>query len=95
MPTFNELNEQLKTLKNKKTVVEHLVQYVDTNFMPQAGQEPTKTLLNDEKLPVPQEAIETVVTSVLVAELNDINERIAAINNTNLAPVVVPPETTT
>lgn len=95
MPTFSELSQQLSVLKNKKTVVEHLVQYIDTNFMPQAGQQPTKTLLNDDKLPVPQDVIETVVTSVLVAELNDINERITAINNTNLAPGVVPQESTT
>lgn len=92
MPTFSELSQQLVVLKNSKTVVEHLMQYIDTNFLPQAGQEPLKTLLNDDKLPVPQEIIEGFVTGVLVAELQSINADIASINNTNLAPSTPAPQ---
>lgn len=95
MPTYSELSEQVKLLKNTKTIVEHLMQYIDTNFMPQAGQPPTKTLLNDDKLPVPVEVIEAFVTGVLVAELNAANADIANINSMNLASVQVPQETTT
>ena len=94
MPTFSELNQQLAVLKNTKTVIEHLMQYIDTNFLPQSGQDPTKTLLNDDKLPVPQEIIEGFVTNVLVAELQSINANITAINDTNLAPATPAPQET-
>ena len=82
MPTVGEMIDRLKEQKNKKALLEHLIEYVDNNFRSQAGRESEKKLLNDDKLPVTEEAIEAVVTDVLSQSLEETKVAIESINTT-------------
>ena len=66
MSTFQELQSQMTTAKFKRTVIQHLIEYIDTNFRPVAGGDPKNKLMTDEKVPIPPAIFESVVSEVLV-----------------------------
>lgn len=66
MTTFHELQTQLTAAKFKRTVIQHLIEYIDSNFRPIAGGEPKSKLMTDEKVPVPPATFEAVVSEVLL-----------------------------
>lgn len=66
MSTFQELQGQLTKAKFKRTVIQHLIEYIDSNFRPIAGGDAKNKLLTDEKVPVPANIFEEVVSEVLV-----------------------------
>lgn len=66
MSTFQELQNQLTDAKFKRTVIQHLIEYIDANFRPIAGGDPKVKLLTDDKIPVPPSVFESVVSEVLV-----------------------------
>jgi hypothetical protein len=76
MPTFIELQQQVTLAKNKKVVLQQLIDYLDENFRSVADQPPKLTLLNDDKLPVPQDVFEAVIDDVLLDEAGKLDEEI-------------------
>jgi len=66
MSTFLELQSAMTTAKFKRTVIQHLIEYIDSNFRPIAGGDPKSKLLTDEKVSVPPAIFESVVSEVLV-----------------------------
>lgn len=66
MSTFQELQSQLTKAKFKRTVIQHLIEHIDSNFRPIAGGDPKNKLLTDEKVPVPANIFEEVVSEVLL-----------------------------
>jgi len=79
MSTFQELQAELATANFKRTVIQHLITYIDLNFRPIAGSEPKSRLLTDEKVPVPPSIFEDVVSEVLVQVDTELVESITAI----------------
>jgi hypothetical protein len=74
MSTFSELQEKLNAARNRRSVLMHLVEYVESEFVAQSQeQKPKQLLLTEEKVPVPQTAFDSVVEAMLkeVAELED------------------------
>jgi len=65
MPTFFEIQEQLSRKKNKLCILEHLTEYLDSEFRPMMGGDPKKFLLNEDKIKIPAHSIESVVESLL------------------------------
>jgi hypothetical protein len=86
MPTFAELSQQLTTLNERKSILTHLLEYLDDNFLPNAGTEPKKKLLGANNLPVPVLAFEEFATNTLTAELEQIDHQIEVIHSTALGP---------
>lgn len=79
MPTFSEVKDKYMLAKYKKQIIDHLVEYIDMNFMGGGADpySPKKTmLLSEEKVPVPTTAFEAVVNDVLLAEAKDLDETI-------------------
>lgn len=79
MATFSEVKDKFMMAKYKKQILDHLVEYIDSNFMGGDKESllPKKTmLLPDEKLPVPEAAFESVVNDVLLSESKDLEDTI-------------------
>lgn len=86
MSTFNELSKRLSDAKFRKAVLVALIEHIDENFCPVGDSGPKSLLLTDEKLPVPVEMFESVVSDILSAEVEALDAEIAQINTTQLAP---------
>ena len=83
MPTFDELYKQMTHAKYRQTVLRHLVEYIDENFRPTAGQPAKKILLTDEKLSVPAEIFEEIAQE-LNQEDEQAREQVENIKKSNL-----------
>lgn len=84
MATFAELQQKIASAKFKKTVLSHLIEYVDERFRASGGEEPKSCLLTDERVAVPQDVFESVVTGLLLKTSKDLDEEISAILGTTL-----------
>lgn len=71
--TFRELQDQLNVLRFKRTILSHLVEYIDAEFLPNLDQSPKKVLLAEDKVRVPTELFEQVSTD-LTTWLKNISE---------------------
>ena len=92
MATFDEMQKRLLVAKNTKTVVEYLVEHIDSNFKGVGGEKPKSFMLNEDKLPIPQETFESVVSDFLLKKASELHEEITHILQTDLnAPKVIPP----
>lgn len=81
MSTFAEIQAEFESAKNKKTILIHMVEYLDANFRPNAGADPKLTLKKDDNTPVPPASFEAVVSEILTAELEQIEARLTQIQN--------------
>jgi len=79
MSTFQELQAAITTAKFKRTVIQHLIEYIDSNFRPIAGGDPKNKLMTDEKVPVPPAIFESVVSEVLVHVDGELEARMTEI----------------
>lgn len=79
MSTFQELQAQLTAAKFKRTVVQYLIEHIDSNFRPIAGGEPKNKLMTDEKVPVPPAIFEAVVSEVLLQVDGELEARMTEI----------------
>lgn len=84
MPTFVELSQQLAVLNERKAILLHLLEYIDDNFLPNAGSEPKKKLLGANNLAVPVSTFEDLAANMLTAEVEQIDQQIAVIEGTPL-----------
>lgn len=91
MPTVREINDQLKKLQYRKTVLKWIADALDKNFLRSAGGEAIKTLLTDDKVRVPETAFDEVIADI-VQSVKLCDEETAKLNNTELveAPKVMP-----
>ena len=83
--TFQELQQRLSSVKNRKVILQHIIEHIDANFRPIAGESPKKILLTEEKTGVPAQAFEDVV-SELLQEVAQAEEEIKNILGAPLAP---------
>lgn len=65
MATFKELQDRLTQLKYEETIKKHLADYLESNFIPGPSGEPKLVLMTDDKVKVPQEAIDAIVEGLL------------------------------
>ena len=79
MPTFHELSQRLGQARHRKAILLQLIEYIDEQFCPKGGQAPRKTLLTEEKLPVPVEMFEAVSSDTLTAEVEQLDQEISQI----------------
>jgi len=79
MSTFQELQAQLTTAKFKRAVIQHLIEYIDSNFRPIAGGESKNKLMTDEKVTVPPDIFESVVSEVLLQVDGDLEVMMTSI----------------
>lgn len=73
--TFKEIQKQLKEAKNERSVMQHLLDHLDSEF---GGSNPRKVLLGEDKLPIPPEAFEAVASDLL-AGIGNLNGKILEI----------------
>jgi hypothetical protein len=66
MPTFSELQIELKKLQNRKAILTYLVEHIDDKFLAASGEEAKNKLLGTDGLPVPEEAFEILVDNTLI-----------------------------
>ena len=85
MATFNELSQRLVDAKNRKAVLQMLVEHIDDDFLPTGPAKAAKVLLNDERIPVPQAMFEAVIADTLAAEIQQLDQEIANISGSELA----------
>lgn len=91
MPTFQELNARVTAAKNRKTILLYIMEHFDENFLPIGSMEPKQKLLTDEKIVVPVQAFEDFMADTLSAEVQQLDQEIATILASNVAPDVVAP----
>jgi hypothetical protein len=89
MTTFFELQNQIADARFRKAVLLHLIEHVDSNFRSVAGAQPLKVLLTDEKVTVPPQVFEAIVTDVLLAEAQALDNDINTILNAAMGSTVV------
>lgn len=89
MSTFAELQEKLAAAKAKKSVLEHLSEYIDTHFLPTAGAAPQK-LLGHDKLPIQEKYFETVISDILLKQMDELDREIKSIESTTVQPAQAP-----
>jgi len=87
--TFAELQSQLNVTRYRRTILSHLVEYLDSEFQPRMDQQARKVLLTDDKLKVPQESFEAVA-----ADFNNLIKQLVADEQKLLSSTVAvtPPE---
>ena len=64
--TFAELQKQLQGIRSRRTVIGHLIEYLDENFMPLNGGDPKNVLLTEDKIRVSDVELDDVVTELNV-----------------------------
>lgn len=64
MATFLELQTHLDALRNKRTILAHLVEHLDAQFMPELDATPKMVLLTETKVKVPPESFDAVATDL-------------------------------
>ena len=64
MPSFADIQTALSQTRFQKTIIAHLVEHLDGEFMPALDQQPRKVLLTDEKVRIPADAFEAVITNL-------------------------------
>lgn len=64
MPTFADLQGHLNALRFKRTILSHVVEHLDGEFMPELDQQPKKVLLTEDKVKIPTEAFDSVATDL-------------------------------
>jgi hypothetical protein len=91
MSTFQELQASLTNAKFKRAVVQHLIEYIDSNFRPIAGGEPKNKLMTDEKVSVPPSIFESVVAEVLLQVDGELESVMTGILNSSISGTVATP----
>lgn len=92
MSTFFELQQKLSVTKQRKAILEYVLEHLSGEFQPVAGKEPKKTLLTEEKSPVTQEALESEL-QFITEDIEGLNQEISQILAATLvtaAPVAAP-----
>jgi len=85
MATFQELQGQLTVAKQKRAVIQYLIEHIDGNFRPIAGGEPKNKLMTDEKVPVPHTIFEAVVSELLLRADGDLEATVTSILSSSIA----------
>lgn len=90
MPSFAELQQSLNDAKRRQFIAEHLIEYIDENFRAADSEEPKNMLLDDNKIPVPEVALESFVNEVLLPIATECKEEAARIVNLEVPPTAAP-----
>lgn len=64
MPTFSEYQTTLNALRFKRTVLSKLIEIMDDQFMPDAEGKPKFVLLTEDKVRVPDGAVDDVANDI-------------------------------
>jgi hypothetical protein len=80
--TYKEMNDHLRDLRERLLVWEHLHDYLSNDFLSMDGRPPKKHLAPDGMLgSVSEEAIEEVVESVATGPVEELKQKIAALES--------------
>jgi hypothetical protein len=93
MATLQDVQEKLQEWKNEKTVLLHLIEYLDAHFRSSGGEKAKNVLLGDNKLPIPEEAFEEVITEILMKSASALEldiTRVMTMPLTSLYPQPLP-----
>jgi hypothetical protein len=90
MSTFQELQKRLTDASNRLTIVQYLIDHLDSDFRSNAGVDPKNFLLTPTKSAVPQEAIESMVSQILLPISQELEQEMQTVLNTNIAAPVSP-----
>lgn len=86
MVTFGEMQKRLEVLTQSRTVVAHLIEYVDGSFRSSGTLPAKQVLLTDKKERVQEGVFEEVITEVLIDRLRLIDEEMSQLQGTVFAP---------
>ena len=84
MATFKELQEQVRTLEFQKLVFDHLADHLENSFRSKAMEKPSKVLLNEEKVPVPDSIFESII-SMMTQQAGYLANQVIVIQNSPVA----------
>jgi hypothetical protein len=94
MSTFKELQQRMANAKFKATVYQHLIDHLETEFRPVAGKDATKVILTDEKIRVPDETFDQVVSEIATG-LKNVNDEMELIGAMPMQAIQSPATPTT
>lgn len=66
MATLMEVQKMVQSWKNKKVILLHLIEYIDSNFRSSGGEKPKNVLQDENKIAISEDAFEEVVTDLLM-----------------------------
>lgn len=78
--TFKELTSKTTELKQKKEVLQYLVEHLDESFFSVSGARPLKTMLSNDKLPIPETIFESIITDILVVNIASLTTELSAVD---------------
>lgn len=84
MATFEETFKQFTKMKQKRAVLRHIVEHLDSNFRSAADQPPKKVLLTEDKIEVTQEVFEEMAQE-LNQEEAQINDQLDSIMKSSIS----------
>lgn len=90
MATFQELQQRMIKAQQRKLILQHLIDYLDSEFRSAGSSKPKKALLDENKVLIPESSFEDV-SSELSDELALLDVEISDIKATSLvAPTPAP-----
>lgn len=62
--TLAEMHAHVAALSFRRTIIAHLIEHLDAEFMPELDQQPKKVLLTETKMKVPQAVFDAVAADL-------------------------------
>jgi hypothetical protein len=91
MPTFAEYQAAVNDLRYQREILQHVMEHLDESFMPKLDAKPARVLLTEDRLPVPQESFDKILTA-LATWIEGFKKQEAMMTGVNIAVVALPPE---
>jgi hypothetical protein len=93
--TLAELTNKLNAAKFRRTVLGHMIEHLDAEFLVSTGDKPQKALLTEDKVRVPQQAFEEILEELshAVKSLMEEEQNLLASEVALKPPAEVTPET--
>jgi hypothetical protein len=91
LATVREINEKLKSLQYKKTILKWLAESLDKNFLRSGGGDALKTLLTDDKVKIPENAFDEIIGQ-LTTQVKQCDAETNELLGAEIKPDVTPAE---
>lgn len=94
MPSFLELQTLVRTQKQHDKVITHIVELLDSQFLPVGGGDPLSVMLDDDGARIPDSVFEDVIHNLLDPERERARREVERIlsSNVSLTPAPLPTE---
>lgn len=91
MATFAEYQAAVNDLRFQREILQHVMEHLDETFMPKLDAKPSRVLLTEDRLAVPQEAFDKVLTA-LASWIDGFKKQEAMMTGVTIAVTALPPD---